>query len=354
MSPAGTARVTSRDVWIVLVNVLALALLVLAVWKLRTIVAWIVLGLFVALAFAPAVRWLVRRGWKRGLAVVAVFLAAALVVGGVIALFVPMLAAQGRDLIARGPELFERFRELAPIRWADEHFDLFEKARTGVGEQAGNVAQPALAFAGNVLEAVAGTITVFALAIFFLLFGAHVFDQALMWMPLERRARAKELAVRMSRVVSGYVAGTAMVATIGGVVLGTTLAILGVPFFVPLGLLMILLGVVPILGSTIAAVVLIGVTFATSGSTPALILAGVYLVYQQVENHLLHPLVQTRTLKMNPLYIALALLVGTGLAGVLGAVLALPVAGALQVFLGDVLARRTGGQPAETGTQVGG
>lgn len=333
-------RVGARDVWVVIAQVLVAALLVLAVWKLRTMLAWFVLALFLALALEPAVRWLTRRGWKRGLSVAAVFVVAIGLFAGLIALFVPMLRAQGTELIARGPEMLERIAQLGPVRWADEQFELFDRLRSAAGDQAGNVAEPALAIAGGVVHAVAGVITVLVLAIFFLLFGAGVFDQALRWLPRDARARTKELAQRMSKVVSGYVAGTAVVAAIGGVVMGTTLAILGVPYFVPLGLLMILLGVIPILGTTAAAVVIVGVTFATSGSTAALIAAGVYLVYQQVENHLLQPLVQTRTLKMNPLVVVLALLAGTGLFGVLGALLALPVAGALQVLAADVLARR--------------
>lgn len=318
-----------------------MALLVLATWKLRTMVAWVVLGVFLALAFEPAVAWLTRHRWKRGWAVFAVFFVSLLLFAGLVAAFVPMLSAQARELFARGPELLERARELPPIRWADENFQIFEKARTSVGDQAGNVAQPALAVAGGVVHAIAGAITIVVLAIFGLLFGEQVFDSALRWLPLQRRARAKDLAVRMSKVVSGYVAGTTIIAAIGGVVMGVTLAILGVPYFVPLGFLMMILGVVPILGTTIAAVIIVGITFATSGSTAGLVCAGVYLVYQQIENHLLQPVVQTRTLKMNPLIIVLALLVGTGLAGVLGALLALPIAGALQVLIEDVLTRRT-------------
>lgn len=333
-------RVTSREVWTVLVNVLALMLLVAAAWKLRTMLAWVVLGLLLALSFEPGVSWLTRHRWKRGWAVLTVFLLAATLLGGLIATFIPMLSEQGRELIARGPEMYERIRELPPVRWADEQFQLSERLRSGVGDQAGNVAQPALAFAGGVLHGIAGAITVVALSIFLLLFGETVFDQALGWLPLQRRARTKEVATRMSKVVSGYMAGTLMVASISGVVMGLALMFLGVPYFVPLALLMLAFGIVPIIGTSIAAVVLVGVAFATSGSTTALVVTGVFLVYQQIENHLLQPMVQTRTLKMNPLVIVLALLVGTGLAGVLGALVALPIAGALQVLLGDVLQRR--------------
>ncbi len=342
MNPSQPAsRITIRNTWLVLVQVLALALLVLATWKLRTMIAWVVLGVFLALTFEPAVFWLTRHRWKRGWAVFAVFFLGLVLFVGLIAAFVPMLSAQARELSARGPELLERARELPPIRWADENFQILEKARTSVGDQASSVAQPALAVAGGVVHAIAGAITIVVLAIFTLLFGEQVFDSSLRWFPLQRRARAKELAIRMSKVVSGYVAGTTIIAAIGGLVIGTTLAILGVPYFVPLGFLMMILGVVPLLGTTIAAVIIVGITFATSGSTAALVCTGVYLVYQQIENHLLQPVVQTRTLKMNPLLIVLALLVGTGLAGVLGALLALPIAGALQVLLEDILTRRS-------------
>jgi predicted PurR-regulated permease PerM len=151
------------------------------------------------------------------------------------------------------------------------------------------------------VHAIAGAITIVVLAVFFLMFGEGVFDQALQSLPLDRRAHVKSVAVRMSHVVSGYVAGTAIVATIGGVVMGITMAVLGVPYFLPLGLLMVMPGVIPVIGTSIAAIVIVDVTFATAGSTSGFVCAGIYLVYQQAENHVLLPMVETLTLKMNPL-----------------------------------------------------
>lgn len=334
------ARITVREVWLVIGNVLIAGALVLATWKLGPMIAWVVLGLFVALAFEPAVRWLTEHRWKRGWAVFTVFFAAFLLFGGLIALLVPMLITQGRELVAGLPDMIDRIRSFGPIHWADQQLNLTEKLREGAGDQAGNVAQPALAFAGGVVHTVAGAITIVVLAIFFLMFGEAVFDNALEWLAPRRRDHAKALAVRMSKVVSGYVAGTAIIASIGGVVMGVTMAILGVPYFLPLGLLMIVLGVIPVIGTSIAAIAIVGATFATAGSTAGFVCAGVYLAYQQVENHVLQPAVQTRTLKMNPLLIVIALIVGTGLLGVLGALIALPIAGALQVLAQDILARR--------------
>src|SRR5690606_10871698 len=123
-------------------------------------------------------------------------------------------------------------------------------------------------------------------------------------------------------------------------VMGTTVAALGVPYYLPLGLAMIFLGIIPYVGSAIASVLLIGVTFASQGWKEAAICSAVYVVYQQIENEVLHPVVQRRTIKMNALLIALVMLIGTAAAGVVGALLALPVAGAIQIALGDALAQR--------------
>jgi predicted PurR-regulated permease PerM len=226
------------------------------------------------------------------------------------------------------------------VRWVDQRFQILERLQEAIRGGGGNVAQPALAAARGLLLGVTGTITVVVIAIFMLLFGDEVLRKALGWVPPRRRQHWIDISGRMRRVVGGYVAGTLVVASVGGLVMGTTLAVLGVPYFVPLGLLMIVLGIIPFVGSVIGAVLCVGTTFAEVGVQPALICAGVYLVYQQVENQVLQPVVQKRTLQMNPLIIMLALLAGTGVAGILGTLLALPVAGAIQVLLQDALEKR--------------
>jgi predicted PurR-regulated permease PerM len=332
--------VTARGVWIVLINVLALVATLYALWKLRLLVSWVLVALFMALALQPAVWWLTRHHFRRGLAVLVVFVVLFAIVGVMLATVVPMLIDQGRELVTRSPDLIERVRQWGPVRWVDQRFQILERLQEAIRGGGGNVAQPALAAARGLLLGVTGTITVVVIAIFMLLFGDEVLRKALGWVPPRRRQHGIDISGRMRRVVGGYVAGTLVVASVGGLVMGTTLAVLGVPYFVPLGLLMIVLGIIPFVGSVIGAVLCVGTTFAEVGVQPALICAGVYLVYQQVENQVLQPVVQKRTLQMNPLIIMLALLAGTGVAGILGTLLALPVAGAIQVLLQDALEKR--------------
>ncbi len=331
---------SARSVWIVLLNTLALVVAVLVLWKAKTLVEWILVALLLALALEPLVQWLERHRFKRGWAILTVFLVLTIILLGLIAMFVPVAVQQGQALVAQFPDLMARVEASRPVTWAEEHFQLVTKLKATVHDGASDVAAPALAVAGGVIEGVSTIIGVIVLTIFMLLFGAEVVDQLLAWWPPDRGQHARTLAKKMQKVVGGYVAGTFLVASVGGVVMGTTLAILGVPYFLPLGLLMVLFGIVPVLGSTVGAVLLVGLTFAFEGTTAGLISLGVYLVYQQIENHVLQPVVQRRTLKMNPLLITLALLAGTLIAGILGALLALPIAGALQVVLQDVLQRR--------------
>ncbi|MBL8952039.1 MAG: AI-2E family transporter [Myxococcaceae bacterium] len=331
---------TSRHVWLVLVNVLAAAVAVAVLWSLRTIVSWVLVALFLTLALEPVVSFLTRRKLKRGIAVGVVFLGLVGLISTLVVTLVPMFVAQGKALVARGPELIAALESTAPVQWADEHFGVLEQAEGAVRDGFSTAAVPAFAAAKSVLHGLAGTVTILALTVFMLVFGPELVNQGLEWLPPERRPHARTLTDRMRKGVGGYVSGTMLVACIGGVVMATALAIIGVPYFVPLGLVMAVLGIIPFLGPALGAVLLVGTAFASGGLKAGLITAAVFFVYQQVENHLLHPLVQRKTLKMNPLLITLALLAGASLAGVLGTLLALPVAGAIQVLLEDALETR--------------
>lgn len=332
------SQISPFTIWTVALHVLLLlgALYVLRqTWE---VITWILIALFVALALDPAVRWLQARGVRRrGIAVLIVFVSAFGLLALLLVNLVPMVVEQARGLIGSVPDMVERVQQTSAFRWLNGRFELEEAMRTARASQS---VGPVLAVAGKLAVGLAAFITVTSLSIFMLLFGGDLFRKALAWIEPEQRERYRLLARRMHRRVGGYVSGTLLIALIGGGVIGTTLAILGNPYFLPLGLVMIVLGVIPWVGSALGAVLVVSTTFAAQGGRAALIVLGIYLVYQQVENHLLQPLVQRHTIRMNPLLIALVMLVGTALSGLLGALIALPIAGAVQVFLQDLHRRR--------------
>jgi putative heme transporter len=333
-------RISSRDVWVVVGNALALVALVWLVWRLRTLVSWLLVAVVIALAVEPLIHWLGKHGLKRGWAVLLTCIGLVGVIAGMVASVLPMFVAQTRGLIARGPALVEGMRQSAAFRWLDERVDVADSVHGAIAELGHTAAAPALGVATAIIGGVVAVITIAILSVLAMLFGGDVVRGGLAWMRPDRRARWGELLGRMQAIVGRFVLGELIVASIAGITMGVTTALIGVPYYLALGLIMVLLTLIPYLGSMIGAVLVVGVTFSSEGLVSGLVVLGVYLVYQQIENQVVQPIVQRRTMHINPLLVALALLGGTMLAGIAGALLALPIVGAVQVVLDDVRERR--------------
>jgi predicted PurR-regulated permease PerM len=147
------------------------------------------------------------------------------------------------------------------------------------------------------------------------------------------------------RTVGGYVTGNLLISVIAGVSTGIVLLIVGVPYAVALGLIVAILDLVPLAGATIAGIIIAIVAFLHS-IVAGIVVVAYFIVYQQVENHVLQPVVYGRTVQLSPLAVLISVLIGAELAGVLGALAAIPVAGTLQVLLADFLRHRSQPSPA--------
>jgi putative heme transporter len=334
------SQVAAITIWTIAFNLLAIAGVLLVVYRTRQVGWWILMAACVALALDPVVSWLARRGLRRWLAVLAVMMTWLGLASLLVATVAPVLVDQARNLIASAPHLIERLRGSALVQWADTRFDVIDRAKLEMTAQAAGAAAPLFTLVQNLFAGVIGAVTVTALTVFMLLFGSRLFDGALQWIPPAERPRYVELGEKIRRSVGGYVGGALVIALVGGLVTALTTALLGVPYFLPLGLTMAVLGILPYLGSILGGALVVSATFLTAGLKAGVIALVVLVVYQQVENHVLQPVVQRKTIKMSPLVIAVVMLIGTALWGLMGALLSLPIAGAIQVLLEDRLARR--------------
>lgn len=342
MSPYSRPRsqVSPRTVWTVGLNVLGLLALLMLARAASGVLSWVLVALFLALAAHPLVAWLERRGLRHGLAVAVVFIASMGLVITLVRTFVPMMVEQAWALLHSAPGYVSSLRDQGWLQDLDARYGLFDRVETELRERMLGAAMPVLGMVTGLLHRLAAFITIMVLAAFFLAFGRDLFDKALLWVPPVEREHTRQLAARMNRTVGRYVAGSFFISLIGGAVTTVTLFVLDVPYFLPLGLAMAVLGLIPFIGAFIGGTLMVGMTFASAGTRAGLISLAVFLIYQQIENHLLQPFIQRKTLRMNPLLIALAMLVGTAFAGILGALLALPVAGAVQVIAQDRLTKR--------------
>ena len=329
-----------RTIFAILGILLAVGVLLYVVWVARHVLSWLLIALFLSLALNPAVDALQRRGLRRGLAVGITFVVALLVVGGLGALFVPTLYHQVNSFADKVPDYVHDLTEgRGRLGFLETKYHIVERVKTaihnnGVGKLAIG-AGAALAVTKSVLAAVVAAFTIVFMTLFMLLEGPMWMDRIYGLAGDGGRPRWQRVGSDIYRTVGGYVTGNLLISLIAGVSSGVVLWLAGVPYAVALGLLVALLDLIPLAGATIAAIVVVLVAIAASGATAAIVVGVFFLIYQQVENHVIQPLVYGRTVQLSPLAVLVSVLIGAELAGVLGALAAIPVAGALQVLVLD-------------------
>ncbi|WP_434345085.1 AI-2E family transporter [Myxococcus virescens] len=332
--------VPPRTVWIVGTQVLLLILCWAALRALYPVLTLLAVVLLLSIALSPLVRRLTQWGLPRGAGVAIVALALLGMMGVLVGSLVPMLIHQLQALVQSMPAMLER---LAQSRWVEElstRYGVQVQAEDLIRFEPTDVAGRLINVLSSTLGLVAGGITVVVLTVFSLLFGEDLYESTIQWVSPRRQPRVRLLMSRMRKAVANYLAGTLLVMTIGGTVAATVALIQGVPYFLPLGLMVMMMGVIPYLGSIISAVLVGVITLAAVGLKDALIAVAVFIVYQQIESNVLGPMIQRRAIKMNPLLISIVVLCGGALAGLPGVVLAVPLAAAAQVLVQEVLALR--------------
>jgi predicted PurR-regulated permease PerM len=323
---------------------LGVAVALWVVFIARQVITWMFVAMFLALAMNPAVAFLQDRGWRRGLATGAVFLAVVIVIAGLAALVIPPLVDQISGFVDALPGyIHDLTRGKGPLGFLERKYHIVERVRdmvaNGGGSKLAGGASAVLSLTRSVITAIVGLVTIIFLTVFMLLEGPTWWERGLGLLQPASRPRWRNVGHQIGRTISGYVTGNLLLSLIAGVTAAIVLVIMGVPFPLALGLLTAILDLIPLAGATLAAIVLAIVGFLTS--IPAGIVVIVYfIVYQQLENHVLQPLVYGRTVQLSPLVVLMAILVGSQIAGVLGALGAIPVAGTLQILLLDWLEHR--------------
>jgi predicted PurR-regulated permease PerM len=253
---------------------------------------------------------------------------------------IPVLVEQVSNLIEAIPGFVTQISEAQWLRSLDARFRVVDSVAHELLTLPANLAGAVLDVVSSSVGVLITGITVLSISAFGLLSGEALFEQSMLWVKPERRDALRGLLLEMNRAVSGYLVGAFLICALGGAMTGIITWVLGVPFFLALGLMYLVLGFIPYLGSLVVAIAVSLTTLATVGFRRALIALGLFLIYQQIEGNVLQPLIQRRTLKMNPLLIAIVVVGGAMVMGVLGAVLALPIAAALQVLLQKIQEQR--------------
>ena len=340
MGRAGTRSVQALAV----LAVVAVAVFVLT--QLTLVVIPVLIALVLAAAISPLVALMRRRGVPSLLATWVALLAVIALLTAVVWLVVRAVADQWDELSDQALDGFDELQayvEDLPFNITTEQIDSVRESALGL-LQSDAVGSGAIAGVSQTADFVAGFFIMVVVLFFFLKDGPALWEFLLRPFEGARYERGKRVGDATVRTLGGYVRGTAIVAAVDAVGIGIGLAIIGVPLVIPLSVLVFLLAFIPLVGATLAGFLAALVALVAVGPFQALLVVVLVIAVNQLEGDLLQPVVMGRSLRLHPLVILFALTAGTVLAGITGAVLAVPIAAsvwrAIQVWDGPDLPAR--------------
>ena len=326
-------RVVVRIVLIVLAVCGALVL----IWMLRRPLSWLVMAMFIAVALSGPVTYL-SRYMKRGLAIAVVYLTVMLIPLILAALIIPSLVTQANDLVGKAPQyaqdltnFVERNDRLNDLEQKYDITGTLEEQAAKLPSKIGDAAGTLRDLGVGIVNSIFAGVTILILSIFMVAGGRGWIEGFLSLQPPDRSRRLDRALNHMSRAVGSYVAGALVQATIAGLTTYVVLLVLGVPFAAPLAVVVFLFDLLPLIGATLAAVVVGIVTLFNDFPTSTIIWVIWAIVYQQVENNIIQPQIQKRAVRVQPIIVLTSVLFGATLFGVVGALLAIPVAASVQI-----------------------
>jgi predicted PurR-regulated permease PerM len=332
--------VSARTVAKVILTAVAVVAALYLLWLIRHVIAVMFMSVFLAIALGPAVDFFQRRlPIGRAPAILATYLSLLLAVVLIGFLVVPPIVEQTAKFVENVPEYVVDLRDNKTIRDFDEQYEItptLEREAEKLPARFGDAASTLQDLVVGFFNAVITIVTVLVLTFFLLLDGRQVFEWAIRELGPTHGPRARVIAEDVYRSVGGYVAGNLTISVIAGVSTYLVLTLLAVPFAVPLAVLMAFLDLIPLVGASIAGFV-IAIVAALGGNFPQdlIIWAVFFIVYQQLENNMLQPLIYRRTVALHPMLVIVAILIGAALLGIFGALLAIPIAGAIQIVVRD-------------------
>jgi predicted PurR-regulated permease PerM len=323
-------------------GVLAVLAAAAAVYTTRAVLVRVLIALFIAVSLDPAVRALTRRGMRRSTAVLVIFLIACGLAAAFLVSVIPAMVHQFQSLVHDFPGYIASLSDRsARFRQLTDRFHLTGKVQDLIAGLPGKLGGGLLGFTRRLFGAMFDTLTVLVLTIYFMADMPRLRHGAMLLFPRARRAHAGRVADVMVDKVGSYMIGNLLISLAAGLASFAVLAALGVPFAVPLAFAVALCDLIPMIGATLGAVICVLAALLTTELWPTTVVVAIFFVaYQQLENYLLAPRILRHTVSLSAAAVLLAGLIGGTVLGLIGALMAIPVAAALKVVLAERLRAR--------------
>jgi predicted PurR-regulated permease PerM len=334
-----------RTILVVLGILLATVGLLAFVYLAWHVITWILIAVFLALALNPAVEFFERKGLRRGYSTGLVVILAIGAIVGLGFLLIPPLIDQVVSFVDYVPQVVDDLtRGRGPFGFLQTDYHIVDRVREAIEKQgAGGVlgiTGAGLAVARGVVTAVAGAVAIGFLTFFMLLDGRRMVERFYNFLPADSRPRWQRIGTEIYKTVGGYVTGNILISVIAGFASAIVLFVLGSDYAIALAVVVGVLDLIPLAGATLAAILVSAVVFVELGWVKGVIIIIFFVVYQQLENHVLQPVIYGRTVQLSPLVVLISVLIGAELAGILGALAAIPVAGMVQAIGREFLTKR--------------
>ena len=321
-------RKTAAWAWRLLVILTALVALLLVIKRLEIIVVPLLLALMLSALLVPIVDWLDRRGAPRGGAVALVILGGFAILGGILTFVVSQFVVGVPDLVSQVSHSIDSTKKWlidGPLHLSRQQLDhAGNSAIQALQNNQEKLTSGALATAATITELITAALLMFFTLIFFLYGGRNIWEYVTKIVPTDVRDRVRAAGAAGYHSLTGYIRATFLVALVDAAGVGTGLVIMSVPLALPLASLVFLGAFVPLVGAVLSGFLAVIVALLAKGVVYALITLGVLIGVNQLEAHILQPLVMGRAVSIHPLGVVVAISTGGVLAGIVGALLAVP------------------------------
>ena len=302
----------------------------------------IIISLFLAAGLNPAVLFFQNRGLKRGVSVGAVMGLVLLFVAAFIAVAAPPLIDQGNQLVNNAPQLVRDLNNNAFLNDLNNRYGVIDSLQTKIDSVIKDGQFAITAFGGvigvgkAVVSGLVSTLTILVLTLYFLAALPQVVDISLRFVPATRRDRVSKLSNAIIARVGSFVGGQGIIAILAAVFILVMGLIIGMPYPAPLAMVVLVCGFIPLVGHFIGMSIVTLVSI-TKSPTTALIALGSYIIYVQIENYVITPKIMRKSLAIPGLVTIIAALLGTSLLGLIGGLLAVPIAAAVLLIIDEVV-----------------
>ena len=321
------------------VKALGIFFAIILTYLVRDALLSIALSVVFILGLDPPVSALERRGWGRGKAAMLVFAVIGLVLSVIVIWAAKPMWNEISEFVDDIPGYVDKAQHSGVLEDVDRETDAFKKLESAAAEAAKNLPEAAvnlLGAAAGILGSVFSLVTLTFLTLFGLIAKPQLTQAGLELMQPQQARRFERILGLVCNAVSFTLIGNIVISVIAGTVVGVAAVIVGAPSPIVLALIVGLLDLIPQIGATIAAIIVTVLTLVASGPADAAIMLAVILVYQQAENYLIQPAVMNQAVELSGFATIAVVLVGSALLGVVGAVLAVPVAASVKIVLHEL------------------